>query len=194
MYLDAGVAIGNWVTKRESLMNNLTKALLGSAAITAFATAPAMAARPHPAFSVTALHAGKIVNKTKMHNPKAGHITYTFSFYTDVSFAKFYQNRQPLGAFYKWNSYSTVCSNPKSHITVNPKKTLYGKASVGTETYSLGCPSGPTKYHGVFYKITDPDAAGHTDFVHSSLVGKFKNSNGTYKGTLNTNYTLEISD
>jgi len=175
-------------------MNNLTKALLGSAAITAFATAPAMAARPHPAFSMTALHAGKFVNKTKMHNPKAGHITYTFSVYSDISFAQFYQNKQLLGTFYKWNSYSTVCSNPKSHIRVDPKKTTYGRASVGTETYSQGCPSGPTKYYGAFYKITDPDAAGHTDFVHSSITGKFKNSNGTYKGTLNTNYTLAISD
>jgi hypothetical protein len=173
-------------------MNNLTKALLGSAAITVLAAAPAVAA--HPAFSVTAMHDGKMVNKTKMHNQKAGHITYTFGVSTAIPFSQYYQNKQPLGSFYKWNSYSTVCSNPKSRLKVDPKKTDYGKASVGFETYSLGCPSGPTKLYGVFYKITDPDAAGHTDHVHGSLSGKFKNSRGRYRGTLNIDYTLSIDN
>ncbi len=49
-------------------MNNLTKTLLGSVALTALAASPAFAAKLHPAMHVSAAHAGgKVVNKTNMH-------------------------------------------------------------------------------------------------------------------------------
>jgi len=170
-------------------MNNLTKTLLGSVALTALAASPAFAAKLHPAMHVSAAHAGgKVVNKTNMHNQKAGHITYTFSVYTSASAS----NHSPVNlaqTFYKWNSYSSTCTAPKQKIKV-AKKTTYGTAKGGTETYSLGCPSGPTVYRGVVY-TNNSGTSGQTDVAHSDLKGTFKNSNGKYKGQLNI--TSQIS-
>lgn len=171
-------------------MNNLTKTLLGSVALAALGAAPAMAEQKHPAFSFTAVHAGRVVNKTKLHNRGAVHLTYTFSVYgtADVELDK----KVLVGSFYKWNSNSTVCSTPKMKLKLDPKKTVYGKISVATQTYSLGCPSGPTVYYGVAYKLTNPDGIGETDHFKSSLIGKFKNAHGKYKGTLNSIYSLTL--
>jgi hypothetical protein len=164
-------------------MNNLTKTLLGSVALTALAASPAFAGKAHPAMHVTAAHTGgKVVNKTNMHNQKAGHITYTFGVYTYQSAS----NHSPVDlvqTFYKWNSYSTLCSTPKMKLKVG-KKTTYGTAKAGTETYSFGCPSGPTVFHGVVY-TNNTGTAGQTDTATSDLKGKFKNSRGKYKGSLN---------
>jgi hypothetical protein len=169
-------------------MNSLTKNLLTSVAFCALAAAPAVA-ESHPAFLVTALHGGRVVNKTKLHNSKAMHITYTFSVYSNVQAVL--DKKVPLtGSFYKWNSYSTACSNPKQKMKFDPKKTQYGKVSVATQTYSLGCPSGPTVFYGADYKLTNPDGKGNTDHFVSSLIGTFKNANGKYKGTLNIDYSL----
>jgi hypothetical protein len=169
-------------------MNNLTKALLGSAAMTVLATAPAMAAHSHPAFSVTAMHDGKVVNKTKMHNQKAGHITYTFSVYATIP-SELNQWVPLTSTFYKWNSYSTLCSNPKQKVKFDPKKTQYGKLRAATETYSEGCPSGPTTFFGAEYKLLK--STNQDQFV-VELIGTFKNSNGKYKGQLNIDTNLSI--
>ena len=65
-------------------MKSITKTLLGGAALCALATAPAMAGNvPH--FNVTALHAGNVVNKTRIHSPGRQHVTYTFAVYSSVS-------------------------------------------------------------------------------------------------------------
>ena len=163
-------------------MNNLTKTLLGGVALTALAASPAFAAKVHPTMHVTAAHGGKAVNKTNMHNQKAGHITYTFSIFTSAS-ASSHSPVNLAQTFYKWNSYSTLCSTPKMKMKVN-KKTTYGKAKAGTETYSFGCASGPTVFHGVVY-TNKTGTSGQTDVANSDLKGTFKNSRGKYKGNLN---------
>ena len=164
-------------------MNNITKTLLGGVAFAALAAAPAVAAPKHPAFHVTAAHVGgKVVNKSKVNNHGAQHIVYTFGVYTYQSAS----NHSPVNlayTFYKWNSYSSFCTTPKMKMKVT-KKTTYGKAKAGTETYSEGCPSGPTVFHGVVYTNVS-GTSGQTDTALSDLKGKFKNSRGKYKGDLN---------
>ena len=64
-------------------MKNLNKTLLGGAALAAIAVAPAVAGN-HPAFSFTALHGGRVVNKTKIHIQGSQHLAYTFSAYATV--------------------------------------------------------------------------------------------------------------
>ena len=173
-------------------MNAITKTLLSSVALCALAAVPA-AAGSHPAFSFTALHGGHAVNKTKLHNHGATHITYTFGVYSYISFSSAFGKKVPLaGSFYKWNSYSTFCSSPKQKIKVIPKKTEYAKIGITTQTYSLGCPSGPTVFYGVTYKIYNPDAEGHTDHFVVEDRGRFKNANGKYRGLLNMDYTVFI--
>ncbi len=173
-------------------MNALTKTLLGGVAISALAIVSA-AAKNDPGISVSALHAGRVVNKTKVHNHGAMHITYTFSVYSTVAFNDYFKNKKALlGTFYKWNSYSTLCSNPKQKVTFDSKKTQYGKIGPATETYSFGCPSGATVFYGAKYKITDPDAKGHADHFVVHNKGTFNNSRGKYKGTLNLDTTLTI--
>ncbi len=166
-------------------MNNLTTTLLGSVALAALTTAPAMAAKhhpAHPAMHVTALHAGKQVNKSRVHQNGAQHITYTFGVYTYYS-ASSHSAQNLAGTFYKWNSYSTLCSAPAMKIKA-PKKSTYGKIKTGTETYSFGCPSGATVFYGDIY-TNKSGSAGQTDTFVSTLTGKFRNSRGKYKGTLN---------
>lgn len=174
-------------------MNNLTKALLGSVGLSVLAAVPATAHPKHPAMHLTALHEGKAVNKTRLHNQGATHVTYTFGVYSYIPFAEYYRHKLPLrGSFYKWNNSGTLCSMPDQKIRVDPKKTTYGRASIITETYSIGCPSGPTTFYGVAYKITDPNAEGQTDEVHVILKGKFHNGSKKYRGTLNLDLNLTI--
>ena len=143
-------------------MNAITQVLLAGAAFGALATAPALAAgAPHSNF--TALHAGRVVNKTRIHNPARTHLTYTFSAYTTIPASDLYKTVH-VGIAYKFNSYSTVCSNPRQKIKVFPKKTKYGRAGTYTETYSYGCASGPTVFYGPTYKLTDPAGEGRSDY------------------------------
>lgn len=80
----------------------------------------------------------------------------------------------------------------KTKFKVHPKKNEYGWACVGTETYSFGCPSGPSTIYGIDYKITDPNAEGHTDHTVDTFKRTFKNSGTKYKGTLNIDMSIEI--
>lgn len=73
-------------------MNSITKTLLGGAALCALATAPATA-EDTSAFPVTAVHAGHVVNKTRVHTPGRTHLTYTFGVYTYVLFAEAYRKK-----------------------------------------------------------------------------------------------------
>ena len=171
-------------------MNNITKTLLAGVAFGALATAPASA---HMA--VTALHAGKVVNKTAVpHVAGATHVTYTFGVYSSASASSVNQNI--YGTFYKWNSahsgYYTLCSNPVQKLKT-PKKTVYGGTVAGTETYSYGCASGPTVFHGDVY-TGKTGQAGNVDTWVSTLKGKFIGpSGGKYKGTLNLDVTLFLN-
>ncbi len=173
--------------QRDDPVDGLTKALLGGVALSALTNASAIAEHKHPAFSFMALHAGRMVNKTKLHNQGATHLTYTFGVYS--YFLPVLDKKVPLATFYKWNSSGTLCSSPPEKEKFNPKKTLYGKLSRATETYSEGCSSGPTTFYGADYKLTDPNGFGRTDYLNIILIGKYKNSGTTYKGTLNLDIT-----
>jgi hypothetical protein len=173
-------------------MNSLAKTLLGGAALCALATAPSIAGNAS-AFNISVLHPGNAVNKTKMPNHDATHLTYTFSVSTSIPASDLHKT-VTLGPFFKFNSYSTVCSSPKEKIKFDPKKTQYAKLGVATETYSLGCASGPTVFYGVTYRLTNPAGEGQIDHFVSSLIGKFRNSHGKYKGTLNMDFTVNIGD
>ena len=58
---------------------------------------------------------------------------------------------------------------------------LSGRVEAGILTYSLGCPSGPTKFYGDNYRLMDKARAGKTDRFESSLTAKFRTSHGQYK-------------
>ncbi len=175
-------------------MNKLTRTLLGGTALCALA-APAFAAAA-PKMHVRALHAGHVVNKTKVHNQTAQHITYTFSVYTSVPASDFHKMVPLVSTFYKWNSTTDSSiydcgGNPRMKIKA-PKKSLYGKIKTGTESYSFGCSSDPMVFYGDNYKLTDASGEGKTDAFVSTLYAWFKNSRGRYKGTLNLDVSVAI--
>lgn len=164
-------------------MNKLTQTLLGGVALGALAVTPTVAQKKHPAFALTALHAGRVVHKTNFENHGATHMTYVFGVYTYLPASDFHKTVPLVQTFYKWNSYSTLCSSPKQKVSVK-KKSKYGIVHAATVTYSEGCPSGPTTFYGDNYKLNDRAGFGQADVFVSTLKGKFKNDNGTYKGKL----------
>ncbi len=178
--------------QRNDSVDGLTKALLGGVALSVLTNASAIAEHKHPAFNVTALHAGRTVNKTKLHNQGATHLTYTFGVYSTLHAVL--DQKVPVNVFYKWNSSGNLCTSPPEKEKFNPKKTLYGKLSRATETYSEGCSSGPTTFYGVDYKLTDPNGFGHTDYLNIVLIGRYKNGGTTYKGTLNLDVTAFLEE
>src|SRR5579862_7419881 len=170
-------------------MNNITKTLLAGAAFGALVSAPAMAA-PH--FGVTALHAGHQVDKSKAHVPGRIALTYTYFIYSSAPHNTSGQNI--YASFYKWNSapngYWTLCSNPKQKFKT-PKKTIYCKTHAATESYSYGCPSGLTIFHGPVY-VGVSGQAGNVDSWTSVLKGKMQGPSNKYKATLNLANTLNL--
>lgn len=177
-------------------MNQLTKTLLGGVALGALGACPSMAQQKHPASSLTAMHAGRVVNKTQLGRPEYHCLTHihascTFEIYTDVPASDLRKTVPLAGTFFRWNSYSTLCSHPKQHIRAW-KKSTYAKITTGTQTYSVGCPSGPTEFYGDFYKLTDKSGFGKSDFFESELTGKFRNHYGKYKGRLIIAATVTI--
>lgn len=173
-------------------MNNFIKTLLAGAALGALATAQA-AANNAPNLHVTALYAGHVVNKTRIHEPGRQHITYTYSISTYVPASDLGQT-VPLGTFYKWNSNDTVCSNPKQKIKVVPKKTKYAKIGTATQTYSLGCSSGPTVFYGDTYHLFNKAGEGQTDHFESILKGKFEQQGLKYEGRLILDVSVAIGE
>jgi hypothetical protein len=164
-------------------MNNITKTLLGGAALCALATAPAMAGDVAD-FHVTALHAGNVVNKTTIHNQSRTHLTYTFAVYTYIP-AELNVKVKLSGT-----GYSFGCSaSEKAKIT---KQATYGKAGIDYETYSTGCGGAGEVYVVDTYKLTNPAGEGLTDHFTSSLIGKYENSGVKYKGTLNLDVSVTI--
>ncbi len=170
-------------------MNNLAKTLLAGSALCALTTAPAMAQNV-PAFPVTALHAGHVVNKTKLQVPGRQHLTYTFGVSTYIP-AELDKKVKLLDTLYKWTS-SLNC--PLSEKPKIKKKPIYGKVGFFTETYSEGCSSGPTVYYGNTYKLTNPEGEGKTDSFVSALIGKFQNNGVKYRGKLNLDVSVEIGE
>ncbi len=172
-------------------MNHLTTTLFCSAALAALATAPAVSAHA-PAFHVAALHRGHAVNKTKVHIPASGHITYTFGVSTSVSASDLGSFVRLAATFYKWSSYTDVCNNPRQKLKVL-KKSLYGKIKDTTETYTAGdCQS---IYYGDSYKLKKQSGIGQTDSFVSTLYGWFRGKNGSkYKGTLNLDISVAIEN
>ena len=162
-------------------MDKLTEALLGGVAISALAVAPAVVQQKHPGFHFTALHGGRVVNKTKMPNHGATHITYTFGIYS-------YQpaNAPPkthlIGTFYRFESYN-FCALVKEKIKA-PKKSIYARLGTATETYSFGCSNGPTTFLGDTW-TNKTGKSGDTDFFVSKLISTFKNNGTKYKATMN---------
>jgi hypothetical protein len=151
-----------------------------------------MAQPTHPAMHVTALYAGHAVNKTKFHKPCSVHCDYTYRIYSskpaDAHKSDLY------GTYYKWNSapdgYYTICSNPKQKVKT-PKKTVYGSTKADTESYSFGCPSGLTVFHGDAW-TNKTGVAGDVDKFQSSLTGHFKGPSGKYKGTMGFDVSVTI--
>jgi hypothetical protein len=171
-------------------MNNIIKILLGGAALSALATAPAIAGdAPH--FSITALHAGNAVFKSKLQVPGRKNVTYTVAVSTYVPASDLGTAVHLLGTYYKFNSNSSLCTTPKMKIKV-PKKSTYAKLGHATETYSEGCASGPTKFYGDTYDLKKAKGEGKVDSFVSVLTAKFKNSRGKYNGTLNLDVKVSI--
>jgi hypothetical protein len=172
-------------------MNSITKALLGGAALSALATVPAMAqAAPH--FSVTALHAGNVVNKTNTHNPPhhcRSSCTLTISTYVPASDLNV--NVQLLSTYYKFNSSGNICSNPKTKIKVT-KSATYGNVTTGTFTETSG--TCVIVFYGDNYELTNPAGEGNQDSFSSRMRSKFKLSGEKYKGILIMNATVSIGE
>lgn len=175
-------------------MNNLIKALLGSAAFSAL-TSGAAGAADAPIFHIASLHAGgKVVNKTKAHNHGATHVTYTFGVYTSVSASDFRKTVLLASTFYRWSSYDSCYAGgtePKMSIKAQ-KRSTYAKIGTATETYSFRCPYGPSHFYGDTYKLKDASGFGQTDTFVSVLYGKFHNGSSKYKGTLNLDVNVAI--
>jgi hypothetical protein len=177
-------------------VNRLTQTLLTGAALCGLMVAPAIAQPTHPAMRFTALHAGRQVNKTNLHAPY--HCKYSCDYYISVYTSKA-ADAPPKSdlylTYYKWNSapdgYFTLCSNPKQKLNV-PKKSIYAKIDADTETYSLGCPSGPTVFHGDAW-TNKTGVPGNIDTFKSFLIGKFKGPGGEkYKGSINLDVEVTI--
>lgn len=157
----------------------------------ALAFNPAIAQNEAPHFfHFTTLHGGRIVNKTKLHNHGATHITYTVGVYTYVS-ASNYRKTQILPGTFAMEEYEP-CNVSYLKMTA-PKKAEYGKVGIVTETYTGICGEGvKTVLYGNSYKLTDPNAQGKTDHFVSSIFGKFENNGTKYKGRLNLDVQVSI--
>ncbi|HEX3945621.1 MAG TPA: hypothetical protein VHW69_16200 [Rhizomicrobium sp.] len=134
---------------------------------------------------VTALYAGHAVNKTKLHDlSDCRHSCYTYNIYSSASASSVDQDI--FGTYYKWNSapngYWTFCSNPKQKVKT-PKKTVYGSTKADTESYSFGCPSGLTVFHGDAW-TNKKGVAGNVDKFDSYLIGHLKGPSAKYKGVM----------
>ncbi len=165
-------------------MNKLTRTLLSGAALSALTAAPGNAQPGHPAFRVTALHAGHMVNKTKKQSDGTCHrhcSSYTLGIYSQQP-ANAPKKTHLIYTYYKWNSSFNLCTDPKEKIRA-PKKSIYAKIGTATETYSEGCSSGPTVFYGDTW-TNKTGVAGETDQFLSKLIGIFKNSGNKYRGVL----------
>jgi hypothetical protein len=165
-------------------MSNLTKSLFGSVALCALMAVPAVSENADSSH-MTALHGGRVINKTKLHNRGATHIYSTLSVFTYLPPSSYRKKQFLPGTFYK---YVDACSVTKWKVT---KKAQYGKVGFVTGTYTCDGVA-KTVPIGNFYKLTDPDAEGKTDHFVSSVSAKFENNGTKYKGTLSLDVSVII--
>jgi len=171
-------------------MNELTRALLTGAALSAVVAASAFA-DDAPKFHLQALHAGKQVNKTALHNQNSGHLTYTYAVYTYVSSSEIHKTVPLIYTFYRW-TYSGCTSGPPVRVRA-PKKSEYGKIGIATETYTGICGPGiKSVFYGNTYKLTKPNAQGKTDGFVATQIFKYRNGSKNYKSTLNLDVNITI--
>jgi hypothetical protein len=158
-------------------MNNLTRTLLAGVALCALTAVPAIAESAGP-FHITALHGGRVVNKTKIHNHGVTHITYTFGVYATLSASTKVGTKFDLGSM-------QLCPAPKKIKAL--KKSQYGKIHLQVETYSNGCAKIDT-----IYKVTTPPVSGEVDTFEIILSNNFEQNGTKYKGTYNLDYTIDF--
>jgi hypothetical protein len=164
--------------------------LLAGVAVATLATVPAFA-KQAPKFHVLALHAGHAVNKTALHHTPGNTLTYTFGVSSYVPSADLGTGVNLIYTYYKWNSSYSICTTPKEKMS-GQKKSTYGKIKHNTETYSLGCSSGPTKFYGDNYTLTKTSGFGQVDTFSSLLTGKFKSGGKKYTGKLTLDVSVDI--
>ncbi len=173
-------------------MNELTKALLGGVALSAVAASFA-SAHDAPKFHLQALHAGKQVNKTALHNQNGTHLTYTFAVYTYVASSEIHKTVPLIYTYYRW-TYSGCTSGPPVRVRA-PKKSEYGKIGIATETYTGICGPGiKSVFYGNTYKLTNPKGDGKTDGFVATQIFKYRNGSKNYKGTLNLDVKVTIEE
>jgi hypothetical protein len=179
-------------TQGEFLMNNLTIALLGGVSATALVAVSASAGTMNHMTGqhLTALHAGKVINKSKMHNAGTTKIYSTISVFT---YGTTSSNKQELlGTFYKYNNSGDLCSVPKKSKIKAAKKSVYGKVATGSITYYEGCPGAQPTFYGDYW-TNKSGKSGQTDTFQSVLTANFTNGGAKYKGqlTLDVNVFIE---
>ncbi len=173
-------------------MNNLARSLLGGVALGALAIAPAMAS-DSPAFHLFAMHDGRLVSKTIMHHSHRQHISTVISTYSYIQPSDLHKTVKLRHTYFKWSDNHDICSTPKQWVKLSTKRTQYAKIGISTETYSEGCPNGPTTFYGDTYKLTNPAGEGQRDSFYSSLIGRFTFDGNKYRGDLILDVTVVIS-
>lgn len=104
-------------------MKKLTKILLGGAALCALSAVPVVAGNA-PKFHFIALHAGRVVNKTKMHNRGVTHVTYTYGVSTYVPASDLHKRVTLVDTFYRWST--SPCTIMATNVRA-PTKSQYGR-------------------------------------------------------------------
>jgi hypothetical protein len=169
-------------------MKKLTKILLGGAALCALSAVPVVAGNA-PKFHFMALHAGRVVNKTKMHNRGVTHVTYTYGVSTYVPASDLHKRVTLVDTFYKWST--SPCTIMATNVRA-PTKSQYAKIGMAIESYSFGCISGATQFFGNTYKLTNPDGKGQTDHFVASQIFKYTSGSTRYKATVNLDVSVAI--
>jgi hypothetical protein len=161
-------------------MNTLTRSLLGGAAISGLMAAPAASQQNYRLpISITAMHAGRAVNKTQRYNCEKFSCTATVFTYLPVS--GFGQKVPVPNTFYKYNNSGDLCSNPKQTIHAR-EKTRYATINAGSTTYYEGCPGQQPTFYGDYYTLTNKKGFGKVDTFESILRATFYSGGTKYKG------------
>jgi hypothetical protein len=175
-------------------VNNLIKVLLGGVALSILAAAPAASQQSYQSLlSVTALHEGRAVHKTRRYHCKFPHSSCTETASSNVPASDFGKKVMLLSTFYKFNNNGNLCSDPKTKIKAQ-KKTQYAKISTGTVTYYEGCKGAQPTFYGDFYKLTNKEGFGKADTFESMLTSTFHFSGHKYKGQLILFVNIAIGD
>jgi hypothetical protein len=174
-------------------MRNLTKPLFGGVALCALATAPATAGNV-PAIHVIALHDGRPVTKTILHDPHRIGVTTSIPVFSRIHASDLHKTVKLTNTYYKYMDNNDICTAAPTRMVLSAKNTAYAKLGTSTETHSFGCPSGPGILYGDTYKLTNPAGVGQTDFFVSRLIGRFTSNGVKYRGDLIMDVNVEIDE